>query len=92
MTNTQRLLLQGRKHLEISGVGSVDSFDNEQIELNTELGGLLIYGDGLKIDNLNLEQGQVIISGIINTLSYGKTREERSAKTKSKNILGRILK
>ena len=92
MANAQRLILQDRKHLEISGVGSVDSFDNEQIELTTDLGGLLVYGDNLKVDNLNLEQGQVVITGMINMLSYGKTREERSAKAKSKNILDRILK
>ena len=92
MADAQRLILQGRKYLEINGVGSVDSFDNEQIELNTELGGLMIHGDNLKIDNLNLEQGQIMISGMINALAYGKTREERSAKAKSKNILGRILK
>ena len=92
MADTQRLLLQDRKHLEISGVNSVDSFDNEQVELSTNLGGLLIYGNNLKVDSLNLGQGQVIISGVVNVLSYGKTREERSTKAKSKNILGRILK
>lgn len=88
----QSLLLQGREMLEISGVLAVDSFDSEKIELTTSLGGLEISGEELKIDTLNLTEGQVAVSGLVNGLQFGKSRAEKSARYKSKTIMSRLLK
>jgi sporulation protein YabP len=90
--STHKLLLEGRKVLEISGVTAVESFDNERIELTTNLGGLDIGGEGLMISALDLANGQVAIGGLVNSLQYGKTRAEKSARHKRKNMLERLLK
>ena len=88
----QRLLLDDRKELLISGVRNVDSFDEQRIELDSSLGGIGIDGEGLKIGALNLEEGKVTISGQINGIIYMKSREERSMRQKRHNLLARLMK
>lgn len=88
----QRLLLDDRKELMLSGISNVDSFDEQAIELNSNMGGIQIGGDGLKIASLNLDEGKVTISGTITSIVYAKTREEKTMRHKSKNALSRLLR
>ena len=88
----QRLLLEERRQLTLTGVKAVDSFDEQLILLDSELGGLEISGEGLQIGALDLEQGRAEIGGRIDALSFVKSREERSVRHKSKNALARLLK
>lgn len=88
----QRLALDERKELLVSGVKNVDSFDENRIELNSTLGGIDICGAGLKIAALNLNEGRVTISGQIDSIAYVKSREEKSVRHKSKNVMARLLK
>ena len=88
----QRLALDERKELMVSGVKNVDSFDENRIELNSTLGGIDICGSGLKIAALNLDEGKVSITGQIDSISYVKSREERSVRHKSKSVMSRLLK
>ncbi len=66
----QKLTLTARNALAITGVRHVDSFDNHHIVLNTELGGLLIRGHDLKIQQLDLDTGEFEASGEIDALLY----------------------
>ena len=88
----QKLILTDRKMLEITGVSSVESFDSDRVELSTVLGGLVIAGEEMTIANLNLDVGEVAVTGYISALAYGKNKEEKTMKHKSKNVLGRIMK
>ena len=45
----QRLLLEERRQLALTGVKAVDSFDEQLIALDSELGGIEISGEGLQI-------------------------------------------
>lgn len=84
----QELRLINRKLLEISGVLNVESFDSEEFLLQTELGHLTIRGQNLHIKNLNLEQGQVSIEGLVNTLSY----LDPGSPTPGKGLLGKLFR
>ncbi|MCM3703879.1 sporulation protein YabP [Paenibacillus macerans] len=84
----QELHLMNRKLLEISGVLNVESFDNEEFLLQTELGHLTIRGQNLHIKNLNLEQGLVSIEGLVNTLSY----LEQGSHPSGKGLLGKLFR
>lgn len=88
----QRLLLEGRSELALTGVKAVDSFDEQLIQLDSELGGVAISGEGLQIGALDLDQGRVEVSGRIDAVAFVKSREERSVRHKSKNALARLLK
>lgn len=84
----QELHLMQRKLLEISGVLNVESFDNEEFLLQTELGHLTIRGQNLHIKNLNLEQGLVSIEGLVNSLSY----LDPGSHSSSKGLLGKLFR
>lgn len=88
----QRLVLDDRKEMQVSGVRNVESFDDRQIMLDTVLGGIQLNGEGLKINGLDLEAGQITINGQIDRLEYGKSLEERSVSHKSRTLMSRLLK
>ena len=64
------LLLENRKKLTLSGVVEVMNFDEEKIELTTKLGNLIIKGEDLKMNKLDVQNGDVIITGSIASMAY----------------------
>lgn len=82
--------LSDREELQVSGVLHVDSFDDRQIVLATDLGTLTIQGEDLQIRQLDLESGRFAVEGIINALNYsvGSQRGNR----KGQGFLERLLR
>jgi sporulation protein YabP len=64
------LSLENRKRLILNGVIEVVSFNEEQIILNTNLGTLNIKGVGLKMNKLDVQNGDVVIIGTVNSCIY----------------------
>lgn len=64
------ITITDRASIELTGVLSVDSFDEAAITLNVSCGKLLIEGENLKINGLDLEKGRVIADGHINAVYY----------------------
>ncbi|MBM7646454.1 sporulation protein YabP [Scopulibacillus daqui] len=64
------IIMKSRKKIEITGVKHVESFDHEEFLLETVMGFLAIKGSHLKMQNLNVEQGIVVIEGKIFEMSY----------------------
>ncbi|MFR1150324.1 MAG: YabP/YqfC family sporulation protein [Butyricicoccus sp.] len=58
------VILEGREKLTISGVTDVHSFDEEQVLLETVRGMLVVRGQGLHVERLQLEAGELIIGEI----------------------------
>ena len=73
-----RLTLNERRQLSMTGVSEVVSFDEAAVVLRTELGTLLIQGRDLQLKTLSLEGGQVVVEGIVSSLSYEEPRESNS--------------
>jgi sporulation protein YabP len=67
---SHNILLENRKKLNISGVLDVDSFNDEYILIDTELGFLVIRGVNLKIKKLSLENAEIAVDGNIASLEY----------------------
>ncbi len=65
-----QITLKNREKAIISGAAEVDSFDEHRVVLITELGVLLIKGGGLHIQSLNVESGDVSVSGRIDAMEY----------------------
>ena len=57
--NKSSLNLEDRKKLTLSGVVEVMSFDEEKIDLTTKLGNLTIKGEELKMNKLDVQNGDV---------------------------------
>lgn len=64
--------LTTRSDLVISGVRHVDSFDDNHIVLDTEMGRLLVRGHTLKIQHLDLEAGDFAAVGEIDSMTYSQ--------------------
>lgn len=76
-TGTGKLTMEARKKLTLTGATEVIRFDEEQAELNTDLGPLLIDGADLKLKCLSLETGTIVVEGDLQALSYAEPRRKR---------------
>lgn len=65
-----KLNIKNRKNAQISGVNDVKHFDSGQIILSTTEGGLIIKGDGLHVERLSLDKGEIDIDGKVDSLTY----------------------
>jgi len=65
-----KVTLEGRSRLNMTGVREVESFDEGMVVLHTTRGTLVIRGDGLHLQLLSLDGGQVHVDGTVNSLTY----------------------
>ncbi|MCI7442045.1 MAG: sporulation protein YabP [Clostridium sp.] len=82
------LALENRKKLSLSGVEEIVSFQDEKISLNTILGNLIIRGSNLKMSKLDVQSGEVIISGVISSMIYS----EKNVKVTKESIIKKLFK
>lgn len=85
------LTLHNREHLRVRGVLHVESFDDRQIVLDTDLGTLTIEGEDLQIKQLDLEAGDFVVHGLFSALVYSAAGP-RDLRGKSKGLIGRLLR
>lgn len=78
--NKSNLNLENRRRLTISGVIEVISFDELKIDLTTNLGNLTIKGEDLKMNKLDVQNGDVIIEGNIASMVYNGKVTKRAMK------------
>ena len=71
------IILEGREKLSISGVLDVQSFDEEQVLLETVRGMVLVRGQGLHVERLQLEAGELIVEGEIGLIEYDDSVQPR---------------
>lgn len=81
--------LENRGKMVLSGVMNVESFNELEIVLETELGMLTIKGTSLHMNKLNLETGDLTIDGDIDSCIYS---ERQDLKTKGAGILSKLFK
>ena len=81
------ILITDRKMLELHGVLRVEDFDNEQVNLETTQGRLVVRGRNLHVAQLLLESEGLSLEGEIDSLSF----EETPGKKRSR-LLARLTK
>ena len=82
------LVLENRKKLSITGVNEVVSFNDEIIILNTNLGMLTIKGNGLKMNKLDVQNGDMKITGTINSFAYTGSKSRKN----NESIIARLFR
>lgn len=70
------VVMEGRKSLSMSGVTDVDSFDEQTVVVYTDLGELTVKGSGLHIEKMDIELGEIALTGNIFGLMYTDEREK----------------
>lgn len=68
------IILEDREHLSVSGVEEVESFDENVIIMHTVQGTLVVRGEGLHIERLSLDGGELKVEGTVESLSYEEDR------------------
>lgn len=67
-----KLVVNNRKNSLVTGVADVLSFDLNEILLETEQGMMMVKGKDLHVNRLNLEKGEVELSGNIDSIAYSE--------------------
>ena len=65
-----KLTLDGRNRLNLTGVTEVESFDEGMVVLHTTRGTLVIRGEGMHLQLLSLDGGQVHVDGTVHSMTY----------------------
>jgi sporulation protein YabP len=84
----QNLILENREKLSLSGVIDVESFNDETVVVDTELGVLIIRGSDLRINKLNIDSSELIIEGDIISCEYS----DRDIRSKGSGFFARMFK
>lgn len=72
------VVLEERHRLSVSGVSEVLSFDEEQVAMETSLGRLTVEGEGLHVEKLSLDVGELTLEGSIQSLVYSHDGKGKS--------------
>lgn len=82
------LTLDSRKNLTLNGVIEVISFDEEKILLNTCVGMLTIKGQELKMNKLDVQNGDIAITGMVDSFTYSGLKPKKD----EEGILKKLFK
>ena len=80
------IMLDARSSLTVSGVEEVESFDENTIVMVTVRGTLVVRGDGLHIEKLSLDGGDLKVEGLVDSLTYEDEGREKGG------FLARLLR
>lgn len=75
LTGQHTVRVEHRGRLVATGISRVDFFSEELITAQTELGQLNIKGEGLHIEVLSAESGDMTVLGKVSALSYTESAE-----------------
>lgn len=67
---THTLSLDGQGRLSVTGVVDVTSFDETLVALETAKGMLAVRGEGLHVERLSLENGELMVTGEVRAMEY----------------------
>ncbi|MCL2416169.1 MAG: sporulation protein YabP [Defluviitaleaceae bacterium] len=83
-----KITMERRESICITGVLDVFSFDENGVICESDLGTLIIKGENLHINNLNLDNGELDIFGEIQSIVY----QDGGRKGNKNSFFGRIFK
>lgn len=69
-TKPHTLTLEGRARAKLTGVDTVCCFNEREIVLETSEGEIALLGEGMHIEQLNLDEGQLDVTGEIAGVEY----------------------
>lgn len=70
LQQSHSLQINNRESVNITGVIKVITFNDENVILQTTMGGLSIKGKSMKVNKLNVDNGEMSIEGYIYSILY----------------------
>lgn len=86
-----RIEILQREQVRIQGVIHVESFDERQVVIETDLGILTLIGEEFHITSLDLERGLLVLEGAFTGLEYSGLDRLKS-KQKDRGFLQRLFR
>ncbi|TYQ14602.1 UNVERIFIED_CONTAM: sporulation protein YqfC/sporulation protein YabP,TIGR02892 [Acetivibrio alkalicellulosi] len=83
------ILLEGREKMSISGVLDVESFNDENIVIETEMGILIVRGEDLHINKLSIDNSELSIEGYIVSCEYN---DKDGGKSKGSGFFAKMFR
>ena len=71
----QKILLEDKKRLSMTGVETVDGFTENQLKLTVQKNKVEIKGENIKITAFNKASGTLLAEGVFNEIKFGKTSQ-----------------
>ena len=68
-----------RKNIVISGIKRIINFDDKEFSLESNMGDILIKGNGLEMIKLDTIDGNVSIKGTIDSISYTVSSKDKES-------------
>lgn len=86
---SHKLSFSNRRQGLITGVLDVLSFDEKLVTLRSQCGVLTLKGDEMHVKQLDLEKGELEMTGRVDQVIY--TEDGPAGKKKGKSVLKRLL-
>jgi len=64
------IVVEDRRKVTLTGVNDVASFHDQEVVLKSDDGEIIIVGEQLHISNLSLDDGRLVVEGVIGGLEY----------------------
>ena len=71
--------LEERHRLAVTGVSEGLSFDENEVIMDTSLGLLTVEGEGLHVEKLSLDMGELSLEGSIQSLCYSRGNQKKGS-------------
>lgn len=84
----QNIVLKNRKSLEITGVKKIESLNPFEFIIYTVLGKMIIKGKDLEMQALDIDNGNLNITGLVRTIEY----IEKINHNKEKGFVSKLFK
>lgn len=84
----QNIELEGRKNLKISGVNKIESLNPNEFQIETALGSLKILGENMEMKSFDIDKGNMLIVGSIDSLAYYTLKDNK----KNKGFIQKLFK
>lgn len=90
--NKNKLILTDRKFIVLEGILLVESFDEQKIVLETNMGLLVLKGEGLNITHLDLTNGILNAEGFFSEMQFQKDKGTKRRQKPPKDIFSKLFK
>ena len=78
-SRSHTIVMENRRKATLTGVNDVASFHDQEVVLKTDDGEIIIVGDNLHISNLSLDEGKLVVEGLIGGLEYNDAPAARQS-------------
>ncbi len=83
-----RMNMEDRKRIDFTGITDVVSFDPVKVVLESDYGHITIKGEGLHVNRLSVEKGELDLDGRVDSVCYS----EAGMKNKQDSFMSRLLR